>query len=86
MRDPTRTGLSPDPLGLHSEALGEFVSGEQPVHGLSPGDLAARADAGESGGARWMARKIARAQALEELQPRAANALWASLDHELGLR
>jgi YVTN family beta-propeller protein len=28
-------------------------------------------------------RKIARAQALEEMQPRAANALWARLDHEL---
>ena len=28
-------------------------------------------------------RKIARAQALEDTQPRAANALWARLDHEL---
>ena len=28
-------------------------------------------------------REIARAQALEETQPRAANALWARLDHEL---
>jgi DNA-binding SARP family transcriptional activator/ABC-type transport system substrate-binding protein len=28
-------------------------------------------------------REIARAQTLEELQPRAANALWARLDHEL---
>jgi peptide/nickel transport system substrate-binding protein len=28
-------------------------------------------------------QEIARAQALEEMQPRAANALWARLDHEL---
>jgi hypothetical protein len=40
VRDPTGTGLSPDPLGLHAEALGEFVSCEQPFHfrPLSVGD------------------------------------------------
>lgn len=46
VRDPTRTGLSPDPLGLHSEALGEFVSGEQPVHDPLPDGVRQRAVVG----------------------------------------
>ncbi len=32
MRDLTGTGLSPDPFGLHSEPLGDFVSCQQPFH------------------------------------------------------
>ena len=28
----TGSGLSPDPFGLHSEALGDFVSCQQSVH------------------------------------------------------
>jgi hypothetical protein len=39
MRDPSGARLSPDPLGFHSEALGDFVSREQPVHDLSPDEV-----------------------------------------------
>jgi hypothetical protein len=56
MRNPSGARLGPDPLGLHSETLGEFVSCEQSVHGLSPGEVGQRADAGESRRARWMMR------------------------------
>jgi hypothetical protein len=32
VRDPAGAGLSPDPLGLHTKPLREFVSCQQPVH------------------------------------------------------
>ena len=32
VRDPAGTGLSPDPFGLHAEALGELVGCQQPFH------------------------------------------------------
>ena len=32
MRDPVGAGLSPDPLGLHAEALGELVGCQESVH------------------------------------------------------
>jgi hypothetical protein len=32
MRDPSGARLSPDPVGFHSEALGELVSSEQAIH------------------------------------------------------
>lgn len=44
MRDPAGPGLSPDPFGLHPEPVGEFVSGQQPVH-LGP--LLVGGDAGD---------------------------------------
>ena len=69
MRDPAGAGLSPDPLGLHTEPLGDFVSCQQPFHPrpLSLGDgagdrvpgadphgvLGARVAFGASAGARW---------------------------------
>jgi hypothetical protein len=42
VRDPAGPGLSPDPLGLHTEPFGEFVSCQQSVHcrPLSVGDEA----------------------------------------------
>lgn len=65
----TGTGLSPDPLGLHTEPLGEFVSCQQPFHPrpLSVGDgaddrvpgadlhgvVGARVPFGAAAGARW---------------------------------
>ncbi len=49
MRNPTCTGLSPDPLGPHSDALGEFFSGEQPIHGRSPDGEGQRTVVGELG-------------------------------------
>jgi hypothetical protein len=55
MRNPSGARLSPDPLGLHSETLGEFVSGEQAVHDPSPDAVGQRADAGESARTRSMA-------------------------------
>jgi hypothetical protein len=48
MRNPSGARLSPDPFGLPSETLGEFVSRKQPVHDLSPNEEGQRADAGES--------------------------------------
>jgi hypothetical protein len=56
MRNPSGARLSPDPLSLHSETLGEFISREQPVHDLSPDEVGQRADAGASARARWIAR------------------------------
>jgi hypothetical protein len=35
MRDPSGARLSPDPVGFHSEALGELVSSEQAIHQVS---------------------------------------------------
>ena len=35
MRDPSGARLSPDPVGFHSEALGELVSSEQAIHHVS---------------------------------------------------
>jgi hypothetical protein len=56
MRNPSGARLSPDPLGFHSETLGEFISREQPVHDLSADEVGQRADAGASARARWMVR------------------------------
>jgi len=69
VRDPAGAGLSPDPLGLNTEPLGDFVSCQQPFHPrpLSLGDgagdrvpgadpdgvLGARVAFGTSAGARW---------------------------------
>jgi hypothetical protein len=49
-----RRAPEPTPLGFHSEALGDFVSCEQPVHDLSPNEFSQRAAAGGSYLARWI--------------------------------
>jgi hypothetical protein len=48
--------LSPDPFGLHAEALGEFVSGEQPVHAVSRAGRGRQDDPGDPRQARRNAR------------------------------
>ena len=35
MWNPSRARLSPDPVGFHSEALGELVSSEEAIHHVS---------------------------------------------------
>ena len=37
VRDPTGACLSPDPLGIHAEALGDLFCCQQPVQGLKLG-------------------------------------------------
>ena len=51
VRDPSGARLSPDPVGLHSETLGEFLSGQQPVHEPSSDEVGERAVVGA--GARY---------------------------------
>jgi hypothetical protein len=69
MWDPSGARLGPDPLGLHTEPLGEFVSCQQPFHPRPPsvgdgaddrvpgadphGVVGARVPFGAAAGARW---------------------------------
>jgi hypothetical protein len=56
MGDPAGARLRPYPLGLHPETLGELISGEQPVHALSPDGRGRQADLGDPRQARRIAR------------------------------